>query len=200
MRGIGGRTLDVEDKRALLLDSAERTFCRLGYARTSIAALAADAGVTRPTVYAYFPSKEDVFRALADRVREEFLELQERADTSTPAATGRSAVEAFFDACLRRRGMLTVIAHQAIADPEIRHLHDEIHNRANRRHTRFLRRLIDDGVIAPSVPPDAISEAITGVALRFADLAAEAPARAPALRGQLVAVYFTLTGLHRPPR
>ena len=55
MRGIGGRTLDADDKRDLLLDAAERVFGRLGYARTTMAALAAEARVTRPTVYAYYP-------------------------------------------------------------------------------------------------------------------------------------------------
>ena len=195
MSGIGSRALDADDKRALLLDSAEGTFCRLGYARTSIAALAADAGVTRPTVYAYYPSKEDVFRALAERVRAEFLALQERADTSSPVATARSAVELYFDASLRHRGMLTVIAHQALADPAMRDLQDEIHGRANRRHTRFLQRLADAGAIGPAAPPETVSEAITGVTLRFADLAADDPDRAPALRRELVDVYLALAGL-----
>lgn len=200
MSGIGPRSLDPQDKRALLLESAERTFCRLGYARTSIAALAADAGVTRPTVYAYYPSKEEVFRALAERVRAEFLALQERADTSSPVATARSAVELYFDSYLRHRGMLTVIAHQAITDPEIRHLHDEIHTRANRRHTRFLQRLVDSGTVTLPAEPDTISEAITGVTMRFADLADDDPDRSPALRRRLVEVYLALTGLHQLPR
>lgn len=199
MSGIGRRSLDPDGKRALLLDSAERTFCRLGYAHTSIAALAADAGVTRPTVYAYYPSKQDVFRALAERVRDEFLDLQERTADSGPAATARAAVEDYFDAYLRHRGMLTVIAHQAITDPAIRHLHDEIHTRANRRHTRFLQRLADAGTIGPAVSPETVSEAITGVTMRFADLAAEDPGRTADLRRELVEVYRALTGLGSAP-
>src|ERR1700754_3741797 len=58
-----------EATRERLLDVAEEVFCRLGYARTTIAELASAAGVTRPTVYAYFPSQDDVFRAPADRGR-----------------------------------------------------------------------------------------------------------------------------------
>ena len=197
MSGIGARSLDVEDKRALLLDSAERTFCRLGYTGTSVAALAQDAGVTRPTVYAYYPSKDDVFRALAERVRDQFLAMQERADGPTPVATGLNALEQYFETSLEHRGMLTLIAHQALADPGMRRLRDSIHERANRRHTRFLQRLIADGQIIPALPPDAISEAITGVTMRFADLAATDPARTSELRAQLLAVYTTLTGLRQ---
>jgi AcrR family transcriptional regulator len=199
MSGIGARSLDAEDKRALLLDSAERTFCRLGYANTSVGALAQDAGVSRPTVYAYYPSKDDVFQALAERVRDEFLAMQERAAGPTPAATGLGALERYFETCIEHRGMLTLIAHQALADPAIRRLHDDIHGRANRRHTRFLHRLIDNGEIAPDIAPEAISEAITGVTMRFADLAAADPARAAELRTQLLRIYLTLTGLRGNP-
>lgn len=197
MRGIGGPSLDAEDKRALLLDSAERTFCRLGYTRTGVAALAADAGVTRPTIYAYYPSKDDIFRALADRVRDEFLAVGERAEGRTPAATGMDALGRYFDTCVEHRGMLTLIAHQALADLPMRRLHDDIHGRANRRHTRFLARLVDAGVIALDSPPAAVSEAITGVTMRFADLAASDPERWPALRDQLLGIYGTITGFDR---
>lgn len=195
MRGIGGRSLTEPEKRTVLLDSAERTFCRLGYARTTIGALADEAGVTRPTVYAYFPSKDDVFRALAERVRDEFLALQEDLDASTPAATGRAGIVAYLHAYVRHRGMLTVIGHQALSDPEMRALHAEIHERATRRHARFLTRLAEQGAATPAAPPLALAEMVTGIVMRFADLAADDPDRLPALTDDLVAAYHRLTGL-----
>ncbi|GAA5055911.1 TetR/AcrR family transcriptional regulator [Nocardia callitridis] len=195
MRGIGNRTLTEPEKRNLLLDFAERTFCRLGYTRTTIGALADEAGVTRPTVYAYFPSKDDVFRALAERVRDEFLALQEDIDAPTPGATGRAGIVAYLHAYVRHRGMLTVIGHQALSDPAMRALHAEVHERPTRRHGRFLARLETQGEATLAAPPPALAEMVTGIVMRFADLAADNPERLPALTDDLVAAYHRLTGL-----
>jgi AcrR family transcriptional regulator len=197
--GLGGRSLAEAEKRTLLLDSAERTFCRLGYTRTTIGALADDAGVTRPTVYAYYPSKDEVFRALADRVRDEFLALQEEVDTSSPREIGRSGVVGYLHAFVRHRGMLTVIAHQALSDPAMRALRAEIHERSTRRHARFLARLEASGAASLAVPAEALAEVVTGVVMRFADLAEADPARLPALTAELVAAYERLTGLDDHP-
>jgi AcrR family transcriptional regulator len=192
---LGGRTAPAEDRRERLLDAAEDAFCRLGYAGTTIAAVAAAAGVSRPTVYAYFPSKDDVFRALADRVRDEFLALQERVDTTSSARTARQAVTAFLAAYTRHHGVLTLIAHQALADPAMRHLHDDIFARVERRNTRFLERLAAGGRARPAVPPSALSPIVTGMVARSAELAAEHPARAAQLAGGLVTAYLCLAGI-----
>lgn len=195
MSGIGGRTVDPADKRALLLDAAERAFLRLGHGDTTIGAIAGEAGVTRPTVYAYFPSKDAVFGALVDRVRGEFLDLQERADTSSPRETIRSTLTAYLDVYTRRVGILTIVAHQALRDPAMRRLRTDIHARAGRRHARFLRRLIEQGRARPSVDPDLVAEAITGVVLRFAEELSADPARRDELAEALIALYVDLTGL-----
>lgn len=195
MRGIGGRALAESEKRTLLLDSAERTFCRLGFARTTIGTLADDAAVTRPTVYAYFSSKDEVFHALAARVRDEFLSLQEDLDPSSPRETARSGVIAYLHAYVRHRAMLTVIAHQALSDPAIRELLAEIHERSTRRHVRFLARLEAAGAASLAVPPAALAEIVTGIVMRFADLAATEPERLPTLTHELVAAYERLADL-----
>lgn len=195
MSSIGSRSLDAGQKRERLLDAAEAVFCRLGHARTTVAELAAAAGVTRPTVYAYFPSKEDVFRALADRVRDEFLRLQERVDTSSPARTAHEAVRAFFTAYTRHHGMLVLIAHQAMVDPAMRALRDEIVARAERRNTRFLERLVVEGRAAPAVRPAEVSRAVTGMVARAAEFAVDHPEQADRLGEDLVALYLRMAGV-----
>ena len=162
-RGLGGRTLTAEDKRDRLLDVAEVAFCTHGYDGTTISVLAAEAGVTRPTVYTYFASKDDVFRAVAERVRQEFLELQERVDTSSPERTAREALAAYLAAWARHHGLLTVIAHQSLVDPAVRTLRDEILARAERRNTRFVQRLMAAGLADPALPPEDLSRAVTGI-------------------------------------
>ncbi|MFW0794805.1 TetR/AcrR family transcriptional regulator [Gordonia sp. CPCC 205515] len=195
MNAIGHRGLPVDDKRELLLDSAERVFCRAGYAGTTMAALAAEAGVTRPTIYAYYPSKDEVFRALAQRVRAELLDLQERADVTSPRDTLRGTLTESLNAYVRHHGMVTVIAHQALVDPSIRSLQEEIYDRANRRHTRYIERLVAAGVADPPVAPAMLAEIVTGMTMRFADLAAADPARQTELTEALVEAYWRLAGM-----
>jgi TetR/AcrR family transcriptional repressor of mexJK operon len=58
------------DKRRSILDAAAPVFGEAGYERASIEAIAAAAGVSKPTVYSYFGGKEELFReSVADSAR-----------------------------------------------------------------------------------------------------------------------------------
>jgi TetR/AcrR family transcriptional repressor of mexJK operon len=48
-------------KRDQILTGARRVFLRDGFAGASTDAIAAEAGVSKRTLYAYYPSKEDLF-------------------------------------------------------------------------------------------------------------------------------------------
>ena len=54
--------------RHALLDAAERVFGRRGVARTSLAEIAEEAGLTRGAVYWHFKDKADLFTAMMERV------------------------------------------------------------------------------------------------------------------------------------
>ncbi len=54
--------------RAALLDAAERLLGRVGYAHTTMEAIAAEAGVARRTAYLYFDGAEQVILGTVDRV------------------------------------------------------------------------------------------------------------------------------------
>lgn len=59
------------DKRRAVLDAAAPVFGDVGYERASIDSVAAAAGVSKPTIYAYFGSKEKLFReTMADVARQ----------------------------------------------------------------------------------------------------------------------------------
>lgn len=57
-----------EQRTAELLAAATELFLRNGYAGTTIADISAAAGVAPANVYWYFPSKDDVFAAVMDRM------------------------------------------------------------------------------------------------------------------------------------
>lgn len=56
-----------------MLDAAMAVFARYGFKRASMADIAAEAGVSRPALYLWFRSKQDVLRSLAEQLRESAL-------------------------------------------------------------------------------------------------------------------------------
>jgi AcrR family transcriptional regulator len=68
-----------ESRREQILDAAAKLFAEHGYADTDTQLLADKLGVGKGTVYRYFPSKQDIFLATADRV---MRKLREQVDAS----------------------------------------------------------------------------------------------------------------------
>ena len=83
--------LGPERRRPELLDAALKLFLVGGYDGTSMQAVADEAGVTKPVVYACFESKDELFRSLLRREEERILaEIQgafEDTDLSDPETT-----------------------------------------------------------------------------------------------------------------
>jgi AcrR family transcriptional regulator len=83
--------LGPERRRPEVLDAALDLFLDHGYEGTSMQAIAERAGVTKPVVYACFPGKDELFRALLAREEERILsEIQsafEDADLTDPEST-----------------------------------------------------------------------------------------------------------------
>jgi TetR/AcrR family transcriptional regulator, regulator of autoinduction and epiphytic fitness len=70
---------DTESRRAAILDAALRVFGQYGYRRTSMDDIAREAEIGKGTIYLSFASKEEVFRALSQRLAERMLAGAEEA-------------------------------------------------------------------------------------------------------------------------
>jgi AcrR family transcriptional regulator len=60
---------NAEQKRQDIVMAAEAMFLRQGFGVSSMDQIAQEAGVTKQTVYRYFPSKAELFGAVMQRVR-----------------------------------------------------------------------------------------------------------------------------------
>ncbi len=60
---------NAEQKQQDIVIAAEALFLRQGYGVSSMDQIAQEAGVTKQTVYRYFPSKNELFAAVMRRVR-----------------------------------------------------------------------------------------------------------------------------------
>ncbi len=70
-----------------------------GYQKTTMDAVAADAGVTKPVLYQHFPSKRDLFLELLHVVGNHLTEMVAKAtaDASSPRAQVELGFRAYFD-------------------------------------------------------------------------------------------------------
>ena len=92
------------DREEQILVAATRLFGTLGYAATSVAAVAEPAGISKPLVYSYFGSKEGLYSACLRRAGEQLAAEMERI-----ARTGVVGLE---------RGLRTLEGIFALLEPQ----------------------------------------------------------------------------------
>jgi AcrR family transcriptional regulator len=116
---------DGEPSRDKLLTAAAKVFAERGFERASVDDIAAEAGLSKGTLYWNFKSKEDLFEALL----EEHIDSRARAVvemTESAPADQDMAVEASrrFADLLQEERQLVLLSHEywsrATRDPEIR--------------------------------------------------------------------------------
>jgi AcrR family transcriptional regulator len=154
-----GRQEQARRSREAVLDAAERLFLDQGYAATTIAAIAREAGVSVETVYKGFGGKAGVVRAVYQRglIGRGPVPAYERSDQMRAQETDPRAI-------MREWGRLTaevasvvspirlLIRSAALVDPEMAALlkaNDDERLQRMRHHARFLQRrgYLRDGVM-----------------------------------------------------
>ena len=81
-----------DDTRGRIMETADALFRRLGYAKTAVADIAAELGMSPANVYRFFPSKNAIVEAICQRC---LSEVEEKAwavaRSKAPAASAWSA-------------------------------------------------------------------------------------------------------------
>jgi AcrR family transcriptional regulator len=143
-----------------ILEAAQRLFERQGYAATTVAAIAADAGVALKTVYAAFETKSGVLRALWNtllRGDDDDAPVKERAwyreVLDEPDPRRRLRLNARNSRVVKTRiaGVLEVIRHAAPLDPDIDALWARIQSDFYENQRVIAAALGADGALAPGL-------------------------------------------------
>lgn len=95
-----------------ILNKALELFSTRGYEATSVREICEAAGITKPTLYHFFGSKEGVYRALVDGTLESFRhDLARDLDASGLAAAERlrRVARGYFDTARRNRELMRFI-------------------------------------------------------------------------------------------
>ena len=153
------RTYDSTRRQKQALESrvavqhvAREMFLSRGYAATTIAAVAAKAGVSPETIYKSFGGKPGLVRAMADQalggtgpvhaeVRSDRLQVAERDPRKIIRGWGKLMMEV----SPRVSPILLLVRTAAATDPEMRDLAKTISEERLRRMTHNARTLVDGG-------------------------------------------------------
>ncbi|MFC7306115.1 TetR/AcrR family transcriptional regulator [Streptomyces monticola] len=124
-RGRRGSRPSGDDRELAILATAEALLGERALSEISIDDLARGAGISRPTFYFYFPSKDAVLLALLDRV------IAQAETTSLgfldhlpddPARHWRSAINAFYESFGAHRAVALACAQARRTNPEVQRL------------------------------------------------------------------------------
>lgn len=116
--------LSGDERHEAILETAERLLAERGLDDVSIEDLATGAGISRPTFYFYFASKDDVLLALLERV---IREVQSRVASlprdfaADPETTWRQSIGAFVDVFAAHRAVAVAVV---AARPRNARVHD----------------------------------------------------------------------------
>ena len=82
------RPAGAKSRQTAIVTAATDVFLRYGYNRTTMAELAAAAGLSRPTLYETFPSKDDLFAAVIHNLSQQTIERY-RVMLQNPGTLGK---------------------------------------------------------------------------------------------------------------
>jgi AcrR family transcriptional regulator len=92
-RGFG------QERRDEILTAAKQLFANEGFARVTTRALAEQAGLSQTGLYLYFPTKEDILRAISDETHDALTAAFDAAvaEAQTPRQALRRLLRAYID-------------------------------------------------------------------------------------------------------
>jgi AcrR family transcriptional regulator len=125
VRGRRGVRPSGDDREGAILATAERLLGERSLSEISTDDLARGAGISRPTFYFYFPSKDAVLLALLDRVVAEADEALARVPddlASDPARYWRGCISAFHETFRAHRPVALACAEAKATNGEVRAL------------------------------------------------------------------------------
>lgn len=134
-----------------IIEAALASFAERGFAATRLEDIAARAGITRGTLYLYFPSKEELFKAMVRQLivpvftrREEII--AHSSDSTADLLAGLiSSVPDIFDGSHIAAIPKLVIAEARNFPDLARFYFDEVPSRARRQIKALIRRGIERG-------------------------------------------------------
>jgi AcrR family transcriptional regulator len=148
MSGPAYTRLPVDERRRQLLERATELFATHGYDELSMAKLAREAGISKPLLYHYFPSKRDLFEAALAQAAEEHLRRIDSPRADLPPAEELSrSLDAYLGWIADNSAAYQKLIRSA-GIPEVRDVIDRVREETAQR---ILAGLVPDRTPPPKV-------------------------------------------------
>jgi AcrR family transcriptional regulator len=146
------------DRRSEILDAAARCFARSGFHQTSIQEICAEAGMSPGNLYRYFPSKEAIIAAIAERDLAEAAADFAAVDRAPDFFTGFAALgrQYLVDRTDEDIALCLDIMAEARRNPEVRRIHQTIQADVHAGLAGILRRAAERGELRRDLDFDKI--------------------------------------------
>ena len=140
----------IQSKKQAIIEAATGIFAKQGYEDTTIAQIAAAAGVAVGTVYLYFHNKREIYtRSSVSWTERLALALQDPRILSLPfEQVPRAMIETVFRLCHENSNMMSVFQVDIQSAGELQQ-HKEADGAVTDAIDSFLRSAIENGQLAP---------------------------------------------------
>lgn len=133
-----------EERRAEIVEAADRLFRQHGYAKCSVEMIIREIGVAKGTFYYYFKSKPDILGAIVDKMLSQIVEMS-KGVANEPSLTAMQKMKA-----LLGRGHIGDDSNVEVADmlhlPENRELHELTNIQTVLQLSPILTQIVEQGI------------------------------------------------------
>ena len=156
------------DRRAEILDAAERCFARAGFHRASMQDICGEAEMSPGNLYRYFPSKDALIAGICERNRAEAVESFSLVDSAPDFFEGLAGLARhhLVDRTDAEVGLCAEIMAESRRHPEICKLYQGIETDIKARLAAMLRRAAERGEIRADLDIDAATTVLMGMSWR----------------------------------
>lgn len=170
-----------DDRETAILGTAERLLAERPISAVSVDDLARGAGISRPTFYFYFPSKDAVLLTLLDRVAAEAdaaMQAAFRRPGSTARDGWRRAITAYWETFRDHRGLTLAWSQARSTNAEVRTLWATVFDGWVHRSAAAIEAERARGAAPDGLPARDLAVALTSMNERvlYATLAGDGPA------------------------
>ncbi len=180
-RGRRSARASGDERERAIFVTAERLLEERSLGEISVEDLARGAGISRPTFYFYFPSKDAVLLTLVERMVEEAAGGREEALaklSEDPRAAWRQGLQAYFETFGAHRAVIRAAAELRLTNPEARDLWTQVMESWIADASAIIEAERVRGAAAPGRPARELAIALVQMNERalFATLSGEDPA------------------------
>lgn len=144
-----------DERRAAIMDAAQRCFLRNGYQRTSMADIIAESGLSAGAIYGYFTGKQELIRSVAERILDARRAELESAGMDHPLSPAE--IVRMLATGVRAQAPIPVLIQvwgEATVDPDLRAMVQTVLGRMSATVAAGLTRWAEQRRHDLAVPPD----------------------------------------------